>query len=179
MEKLNDWMTLIANVGVLAGIVFLAFEIRVNTEAVKAESTANYASTTIGAISSEPMEALIKIDAEGWRGVPTESRQIARNRTLSLLKSGEHAFVQWTAGSLDTRLWEGNDRGMYQFLWNARFARDSWQAGVRHNFSTEYQQYIDAMIDDICTRRVCNELPDWAAPDPDLLSGMQAWMSRS
>ena len=157
MGKLNDWMTLIANVGVLVGIVFLAFEIRVNTEAVKAESTANYASTTIGAISSEPIEALVKIDAEGWREVPSESRQTARNRTLSLLKSGEHAYVQWTAGSLDNRLWEGNDRGMYQFLWHARFARDSWKAGVRHNFSNEYQLYIDAMIDDICARRICGE----------------------
>ena len=35
MEKLNDWMTLIANVGVLAGIVFSAFEIQVNADAVR------------------------------------------------------------------------------------------------------------------------------------------------
>lgn len=32
MDKLNTWLTLIANIGVLAGIVFLAIEIRTNTE---------------------------------------------------------------------------------------------------------------------------------------------------
>ena len=31
MEKLNQWLTLLANVGVLVGIVFLAIEIRQNT----------------------------------------------------------------------------------------------------------------------------------------------------
>ena len=33
-DRLNKWMTLAANVGVLAGIVFLAFEIRQNERAV-------------------------------------------------------------------------------------------------------------------------------------------------
>ena len=33
-DRLNRWMTLAANVGVLAGIVFLAFEIRQNERAV-------------------------------------------------------------------------------------------------------------------------------------------------
>ena len=41
MEKLNQWMTLIANVGVVAGIVFLAFEISQNTEQMMSTSIQN------------------------------------------------------------------------------------------------------------------------------------------
>mgnify|MGYP001811658942 CR=1 FL=1 len=40
MEKANQWLGLLANLGVIAGIVFLAYEIQVNTDAVR---SANYA----------------------------------------------------------------------------------------------------------------------------------------
>ena len=35
MEKANQWLGLLANLGVIAGIVFLAYEIQVNTDAVR------------------------------------------------------------------------------------------------------------------------------------------------
>ena len=38
MDRLNQWMTLAANVGVLIGIIFLAYEIRQNTDAVHAQT---------------------------------------------------------------------------------------------------------------------------------------------
>lgn len=31
-DKLNNWLTLWANVGVIAGLIFVALEIRTNTE---------------------------------------------------------------------------------------------------------------------------------------------------
>jgi hypothetical protein len=37
-DKLNKWLTLAANVGVIAGIVFLAIEIRQNSDAVRAQT---------------------------------------------------------------------------------------------------------------------------------------------
>lgn len=42
-EKLNRWLTLAANVGVIAGIVFLAIEIRQNSDAVQAQTRAQLA----------------------------------------------------------------------------------------------------------------------------------------
>lgn len=38
MEKLNQWLTLIANFGVIAGLAFLAYEIRQNTSIAKASA---------------------------------------------------------------------------------------------------------------------------------------------
>ncbi len=37
-EALNRWLTLTANVGVIAGIVFLAVEIRQNTDMMRAQT---------------------------------------------------------------------------------------------------------------------------------------------
>lgn len=38
MEKTNQWLTLAANLGVIAGLVFLGFEIRQNTNIAKASA---------------------------------------------------------------------------------------------------------------------------------------------
>ena len=37
-KRLNQWLTLIANLGVLLGIIFLVIEINQNTEAIRIES---------------------------------------------------------------------------------------------------------------------------------------------
>lgn len=37
-DRLNKWLTLAANIGVIAGIVFLAIEIRQNSDAVRAQT---------------------------------------------------------------------------------------------------------------------------------------------
>lgn len=38
MDRLNQWLTLVANVGVVLGIVFLAYELRQNTEMMRAQT---------------------------------------------------------------------------------------------------------------------------------------------
>lgn len=38
IDKLNAWMTLVANLGVVAGLVFVAFEIRQNSELLAVEA---------------------------------------------------------------------------------------------------------------------------------------------
>ena len=44
VDRLNWWVALIANLGVIAGIVFLAYEIRINTNAVSTSSNTSYIS---------------------------------------------------------------------------------------------------------------------------------------
>ena len=46
MERINTWLTLVANLGVVAGIVFLAFEIQVNTDALEENRKLTRAETT-------------------------------------------------------------------------------------------------------------------------------------
>ena len=50
LSDLNEWLTLAANLGVLAGIVFLALEIQQNTDAVR--------SSTIQGITNVSMDVL-------------------------------------------------------------------------------------------------------------------------
>ena len=174
-------MTLIANIGVVAGIVFLAYEIRVNTDAVNAESAASYVSVVMdaGVFDSDFIRIRNTVESQGWQGVSAEARLTARAGSLRTLKHTEYAYIQWTEGNLDNRLWEGNDRGVYQMFWASRLMRDTWKAGGRNNFSTDFQQYVDAAIEAVCSRLECDDLPESLKPNPDMISGMNAWSGRS
>jgi hypothetical protein len=52
VERLNQWLTLAANFGVLAGIVFLAFEIQQNTSMMRSEIYQARSDTAISYFSS-------------------------------------------------------------------------------------------------------------------------------
>jgi hypothetical protein len=101
MEKLNQWMTLAANVGVLIGIVFLAYEIRQNTDAVHAQ--------TREAIMAEAQEEL-----QAVRNDPNLIDSIVRDSPLtadeqiklytwlvSVLKIREFSWLQRENGIID------------------------------------------------------------------------------
>ena len=45
MAKMNDWLTVITNIGVIAGLVLLAYEISQTNEAIELDSVALQAQT--------------------------------------------------------------------------------------------------------------------------------------
>ena len=65
-ERLDRWLTLFANLGVLLGIVFLVIELNQNTEAIRIESAiAEFSSTDAAfgpaAYESEVTNILVKV----------------------------------------------------------------------------------------------------------------------
>ena len=67
LDKLNAWLTLIANFGVIAGLIFLAYEIRQNTTQLRAEASYSISealSLQNAGIYGDPVFADIKIRGE-------------------------------------------------------------------------------------------------------------------
>ena len=121
MEKLNQWLSLIANVGVVAGIVFLAYEIKVNTAAVSTDSATGYITNWTGltsqfAVNPDIVKLMDEVNSAGWLGLPAAERARVQFLATAQYKSAEFAHFQWREGSLDHGLWQGNNRGMYQYL---------------------------------------------------------------
>lgn len=66
-KKLNAWLTLVANFGVIAGLVFLGYEIRQNTTQLRAEASysINEALSMLNAgVYNDPVFADIKVRGE-------------------------------------------------------------------------------------------------------------------
>ena len=67
LTKLNDWLTLVAHFGVIAGLLFLAYEIRQNTTQLRAEASysINEALSMLNAgIYNDPVLAEIVVRGE-------------------------------------------------------------------------------------------------------------------
>jgi len=66
-QKLNSWLTLLANLGVLLGIVFLAIELRQNNELMESEARFNRVSVSkegynIQSTNGELAEIIVKVN---------------------------------------------------------------------------------------------------------------------
>ena len=111
IEKLNHWLTLLANVGVIAGIVFLVIEIITATTAVQSASIlelANASREGLLAIASDPDLARVRLkgdqDPNSLEGEDA-LRYFVYYRQLWL--SFQNAWQQWELGVVSDDIWAG------------------------------------------------------------------------
>jgi len=124
LEKLNTWLTLSANVGVIAGIVFLAYELGQNREMMRAQTrdsiTEKLANWSLE-ISTDPIAAQILVNGN-------------RGEELNL-ETGEQAAYNLMVQS-NFRLWE-NEWYQYQI---GLFAEHVWVRDQQH-LLTRFQRH--------------------------------------
>lgn len=151
MDKLNRWLTLLANVGVIAGIVFLGIEIRQNTEMVRSQTRDSITEKQIAVFE--------------WWATDTESNRIRRQGDqleLDFDSPEGHQYFWMIAGNL--RLWENEwyqyKRGLFEpeefepriNIWrrlvNIPGVVYVWENGQSDAFSPEFTALIDSLIED-------------------------------
>ncbi len=103
-DKLNKWLTLTANLAVVAGIVFLAFELRQNNELLKAEirtirHNVRAADYLLPVEHEQYANALIK----KRHGDPlTEYERLILNRTIATtLYNYQYVFTEYRLGRIE------------------------------------------------------------------------------
>ena len=113
MERLNQWLTLIANLGILVGIVFLAIEIQQNTNSLElnrqialAEAYATRNNTVQdsqveAALSPDFGEIFVKWEKGGNKALTeVELFRITSWETARLFRI-ESQYIMWEQGLLD------------------------------------------------------------------------------
>lgn len=106
LGKLNDWLTLLANIGVIAGIIFLAFEIRQNTTSLQAaaiQASTEVARENIMTLVNDP--SLLDL-----KNKPTDQLTNAEAQRLYWLSrsfwlSMQGLWRQWQLGVLPEEEW--------------------------------------------------------------------------
>lgn len=142
MDSVNKWLTLAANVGVIAGIVFLGFEIRQNTNSVESASIDNLTNLSHVYFMSLALDPELN---RIWNiGIADSSKLndselsrftwFERTRTLRL----QAAFFQWSRGTLGD-----DDFQFYEsFICNEDNA-DHW-VGARATFQRNFVDYVES-----------------------------------
>ena len=109
LDNLNKWLTLIANVGVIAGILFLAYEIRQNTQMMQAaaiQESTNIAREQLYFMAGDSEMARIEKlgDEDPSQLTPVEfQRYLYEERAFWLGMQSQ--YRQWELGILPEEEW--------------------------------------------------------------------------
>ena len=150
-EDLDRWLSLLANFGVIAGIVFLAIEIRQNTEMVQSQTRDSITEKQIAifewfATSTENIRVREKGDRLGLDpGSPEESQyywMIAGN-----LRLWENEWYQYQQGLFESEEFEPRVYIWKRMINDAPGIRKVWEI-QKGAYSPGFKTLIDSLINE-------------------------------
>ncbi|NKC01278.1 MAG: hypothetical protein GKR90_22655 [Pseudomonadales bacterium] len=109
MDRLNGWLSLIANIGVIAGVLFVGFEIQQNTDQMQAEVAQGIMSSLRE--QSNPVRESIEISEMYYNVVfggqkPSDPERYQVTRILpGYFRVYEEAYLHHQQGRLEDAYW--------------------------------------------------------------------------
>ena len=147
MKKIDfvQSITILANAGVIAGIVFLGFELRQNTEAIRVTSSQNMASElanfNLNWITPDIAELSVKVNTEGYSSLSAVEKEQLGALDLAFLLLHQNLYYQYRNGTLDPEVWSGRHRTLVRLFGLENF-REKWRVDSM-NFIDQFREYID------------------------------------
>lgn len=140
---------LLGAVGVIASLIYLAIQIRQNTESVRAMShhgIADQFQRTGLAVLEDPQ--LIELCLRGFSDASSFS-DVDRLRVemylLSLFRTYEELYQLHRKGLIDHELWDSRERSMMRFL-SRPGVRSWWASEESHWFIASFRAYVDGQL---------------------------------
>ncbi len=160
LTTLNEWLGLAANFGVIAGIVFLAIEIRQNNELLRSENRQALLTNDQASI----VQCLANYDVFpkiGQKEKLSQEDQLRLSLIYALdLRNREFEFFQFKNGLLDEATWKS-----YQdiLIWNHSTPRGRiwWNKVGRDMVNEEFSAMADKLLKDVEVSTVYEDLGNW------------------
>ena len=148
-NRLRLWFDLTAQLAVIAGIVFLAMEIRQNTRAVIAASGTALTDQSIdffsaGLDNQVVARALYKQDASEPLD-PFEASQLERLQYLNF-RVFENAFLQYRRGYYEDTEWDRYRQIILRNLTSNESAMAMWQRYGGGGFTADFTEEVIALL---------------------------------
>ena len=146
-SRLNDWLVLLANVGVVVGLVLLIFEIRQNSEMMRAQITQSRAEASMSLASdyynSDYLPAIYEKLRHGESTTPEEESRF-RVYLRASLRNQENNYLQHLDGYLGDHI-PGNSAQAVRSILQVEFARRYW-SDHRAIFDSEFARFVDEAL---------------------------------
>ena len=150
VDRLNRWLTLGANIGVLFGIVFLIVELNQTSEMNRGETrnqVASELSELLRDVGNNPQLAELIVKAEnGDVLTPAESMQY-RQRILSMLRYFENVHYQYRQGLYDEAEFSTQKEAWRKVYASSKITVDIW-CEYRVTFSPDFRREFDNLLDE-------------------------------
>ncbi|MEO0367844.1 MAG: hypothetical protein AAF197_03555 [Pseudomonadota bacterium] len=162
MDKINQWLTLAANIAVLVGIGFLAYEIRQNTQATHAqtrEAVLNATQAELQAVRDDPslVHSIVK------EGALTPDEQIKLYTWLvSAFRVREFSWLQRQDGIIDEAQW-GSELAVTVAILQAPRVRKWWDSVGHKTVSTDFRVFVEEQMREVpASNGIYEEQMQWA-----------------
>ena len=150
LEKMNHWLTLLANIGVLVGMVFLVIEVRQNTIATEQETVSNFqngfAAVELMIASNPEFGDLL---AKGRNGEKLTPAEFVRLQAFyrNVLRTWQTNISRYDSGGLSSETWEGTQALMSQTFLEDQGLLKHWHQN-RNQFNSEFNNMVNTILNE-------------------------------
>ncbi|PYI58037.1 MAG: hypothetical protein DMC59_09460 [Verrucomicrobia bacterium] len=145
LEAINALAQLIAAIGVIVSLFYLAAQIRQNTQSqrsVVVDSLTSSLINLLGPQASDPkLTRAFASATEDWHGASEEDRTRAIAVLFALFKLFENAWFQQRQGTLDPQQWKGWE--LYMLAYFHQPGVRTWWAMRRATFAPGFCAYLE------------------------------------
>jgi Zn-dependent M32 family carboxypeptidase len=154
-EHLSKWLTLTANLAVLAGIGLLVFELQQNRAMISAQTRSQISSELINLLSqvaTDPQLAnLVRRADDGEDLTPDEEKQYG-HRSAAMFRFFENVHYQYRQGLYDEFEYQAHREAWRGFFKSSATAAKNWCI-YREVVSPNLKAEIDSLIDEsVCAQ---------------------------
>jgi len=146
LETISAIAQIVAAIGVIASLFYLAVQIRQNTQSqrsVVVDSLTSSLINLLGPQSTDPdLMRSFASAIEDWHGASVDDRSRAAATLFTLFKLLENAWFQHRQGTLDREQWEGWD--LYVRVYFHRPGVQVWWADRKAMFGAGFRSYVEA-----------------------------------
>ena len=151
LDSMNRWLALVANIGVLAGIIFLAYELQQNTVATQLEAASNF-NSSFGDIelfiagNPEFAELLVRgREGEEITGADQIRLLVFYNQVL---RQWQFTHFQYVSGAMDDDNWQAQRAFMGEIVSGDLGLLNHWRK-FRHQYNTAFNSVLESISDDL------------------------------
>ena len=146
-DRINRWMTLGANFGVLAGIIFLAFELQQNTVATQLEAASNFQDSfseiELFIAGSPEFAELLRKGREREKISTTDELRLWVFYG-NILRQWQFTHSMYLSGALNEDIWQASQIRLTQIISEDRGLFDHWQMN-KLQFSPTFNELVMSM----------------------------------
>jgi len=147
--ELGQTVSMLANIGVIAGIIFLGLEIQQNTEMIRAQITQSRADAAIGLAQSHfNSEYIPEISEKISQGGELTGLETIRYESYlrAVFRNQENNFLQFQQGMLGENIPRNTQAVVRGILANDAVAA-AWWNGMKVSFSDEFVEFVDDIVE--------------------------------
>ncbi len=150
-DRVNSWLSLIASVGILAGLVLVAIELNQNTDQLRLQlifqTTQKLFDNNRDLLGENPTPTIAK-SITNPEDLTCEEFLIASSYVLNQLNEWEDRFLIYEEGLISDRDWKRHIDETIGWTLGNRFAQAYWQISKSY-FEPAFAGYVDQALTNV------------------------------